>query len=70
MTHFIDKDALGAEIDRRMHIFNEEKSQKEVSQIDSLSLGARIAMLEELKVLIDTLEVKEVDLKKQKESKI
>ena len=65
MSNLIDKDALVAEIDRRMSVFYEEKSQKEATQIDRLSLGARIAMLEELKVFINTLEVKEVDLEKE-----
>lgn len=64
----IDKDALVAEINRGMYVFSGQKSQREATQIDRLSLGARIAMLEELKVFINTLETKEVGLEKEKSS--
>ena len=58
----IDKDALVAEIERIIELFTSEKNQEGASQIDKLSLGGRIAGLQELKVFIDTLEVMEVDL--------
>ena len=65
MAQYINKDALVAEIERRIELFTSEKNQEGASQIDKLSLGGRIAGLQELKVFIDTLEVKEVDLEKE-----
>ena len=69
MAKYIDKDALVAEIERRISLFKKEKKTEKwsagASQINVVSLGARIAMLEEIKVLLDTLEVKEVDLEKE-----
>jgi len=64
MTQYIDKSVLVAEIDRWIELLTNEKSQEGVSQIDKLSLGGRIAELQEVKVFLDTLEVKEVDLEK------
>ena len=64
MAHYIDKDTLVAEIDRRITQFCSEKSKEDASVSDKLSLGGRIAALEEFKVFINTLEMKEVDLGK------
>ena len=61
----IDKDALVAEIERRIEVFTSEKNQEGASQIDKLSLSGRIAGLQELKVFIDTIEVKDVDLEEK-----
>ena len=60
MTQYIDKDALVAEIERGIEVFTSEKNQEGASQIDKLSLGGRIAGLQELKVFLDTLEVKKI----------
>ena len=54
----IDKDALVAGIERWIELLTNEKNQEGVSLIDKLSLGGRIAELQEVKVFIDTLEVK------------
>lgn len=66
MAHLIDKDALVAEIERRISLFKKEKKTEkwsaEASQVSVVSLGARIAMLEEILSFLDTLEVKEVDI--------
>ena len=65
MAQYIDKDALVAEIQRWIELLTNEKNQEGISQIDKLSLGGRIAELQEVKSFIDTLEVKEVDLEKE-----
>lgn len=52
MKQFIDKSAIGAEIKRRIELFTSEKNQEGISQIDKLSLGGRIAVLQELKVFL------------------
>ena len=74
MTQYIDKSALVAEIERRISLFRKEKKiekwSAEASQMNVVSLGARIAMLEEILSLLDTLEVKEVDLEKELDSMI
>ena len=57
----IDKNTIIAEIDRRISNFKNEKSKDGASKMDRLSLGARIASLEEFKVFINTLELKKVD---------
>lgn len=66
MTQYIDKAAIVAEIKRRISLFKKEKKTEKwsagASQMNAVSLGARIAMLEEIKVFLDTLEIKEVDL--------
>lgn len=59
MAKYIDKDVVIAEIKRWIELLTNEKSQEGVSQIDKLSLGGRIAELQEVKVFLDTLEVKE-----------
>ena len=68
MKHLIDKSALVAEIERRISLFKKEKKTEKcgvgTSQMNVVSLGARIAMLEEIKVFLNTLEVKELDLEK------
>ena len=55
----IEKDALVAEMERRISQFHSEKSKEDASVSDKLSLGGRIASIEEFKVFINTLEVKE-----------
>jgi hypothetical protein len=65
MAQYIDKSALIAEIDRWIKLLTNEKNQEGSSQIDKLSLGGRIAELQEVKVFLNTLEVKEVDLEKE-----
>ena len=69
MAQYIDKFALVAEIERRISLFKKEKKTEKwsagASQMNVVSLGARIAMLEEIKVFLDTIEVKEVDLEKE-----
>ena len=71
MKDYIDKTALVAEIKRRISLFKKEKKTEkwsaEASQMNVVSLGARIAMLEEILSFLDTLEVKEVDDEKCKE---
>ena len=61
----IDKSALIAEIKRRISLFKKEKKIEKwsagASQMNVVSLGARIAMLEEILSLLDTLEVEEED---------
>ena len=69
MTQYIDKDALVAEIKKRISLFKKEKKIEKwsagASQMNAVSLGARIAMLEELLSFLKTIEVKEVDLEKE-----
>lgn len=60
MEQYISKDALVAEIERWIELLTNEKSQEGASQIDKLSLGGRIAELQEVKAFLDTLEVKEL----------
>lgn len=64
MKQYIDKDALVAEIDRRKEKYITERLKAETINGKNI-LGARIAMLEEVLVLINTLEVKDVDLEKE-----
>ena len=63
MIQYIDKSALVAEIKRRISLFKKEKKTEkwsaEASQMNVVSLGARIAMLEEILSYLDTLEVKD-----------
>ena len=65
MEQYINKAALVAEIERRISLFKKEKKIEKwsagASQMNVVSLGARIAMLEEILSFLDTLEVKEVD---------
>ena len=69
MKQYIDKDALVAEIERRISLFKKEKKIEKwsagASQMNVVSLGARIAMLEEILSFLDTLEVKKVGLEKE-----
>lgn len=64
MKQYIDKSAIVAEIKRRIALFQKEKKTEkgsaEASQMNVVSLGARIAMLEEILSFFDTLEVKEL----------
>lgn len=64
MTKYIDAEKLIAEIERQKSLFSTEKEREGLSKTDKLSLGARIASLEETIVLIDSLqqEQKEADL--------
>lgn len=68
MAQYINKAAIVAEIEKRISLFKKEKKNEKwsagASQMNVVSLGARIAMLEEIKVFLDTIEVKEVDLEK------
>ena len=65
MAQYIDKSAVVAEIKRRISLFKKEKKIEKcsagASQINVVSLGARIAMLEKILCFLDTLKVKEVD---------
>lgn len=65
MTQYIDKSAVVAEIKRRISLFKKEKKIEKwsagASQMNKISLGARIAMLEEILSFLNTLKVKEVD---------
>ena len=67
MKQYIDKSALVAEIERRISLFQKEKKTEKwsVLQMNIVSLGARIAMLEEILSFLNTLEVKEVDLNRE-----
>lgn len=67
---YIDAEKLIAEIERQKSLFSTEKEKEGLSKTDKLSLGARIASLEETIVLIDSLqqEQPEVDLKKEIET--
>ena len=62
MEQYIKKSDIVAEIEKRIELFTSEKNQEGASQLDKLSLGGRIAGLQELKVFLDTLEVKKVDM--------
>ena len=62
MEQYISKDALVAEIEKWIALLTKEKNQEGASKIDKLSLGARIAELQEVKDFLNTLEVKEVNL--------
>ena len=68
MAQYIDKAAVVAEIERRISLFQKEKKTEkwsvEASQMNVITLGARIAMLEEILSFLNTLEDKEVDLEK------
>lgn len=61
----INKSTIIAEIKKRIRLFQKEKeSEKQCptpTQTNIVSLGARIAMLQEIKVFIDTLKAKDVD---------
>lgn len=70
MAQYIDKNALVAEIEKWMTLLTKEKNQEGASKIDKLSLGGRIAELQEVKVFLDALEVKEVDLNYNKKTAI
>ena len=70
MEQYIKKSTLVAEIERRISLFKKEKKiekwwSAEASQMNVISLGARITMLEEILSFLDTLEVKEADLEKE-----
>lgn len=65
MAQYINKDVLVAEFKRRISLFKKEKKIEKRSAESSLyanviSLGARIAMLEEILSFLNTLEVKEI----------
>ena len=63
MTQYINKSILIEEIKKRISLFKKEKKTEKwsagASQMNVVSLGARIAMLEEILSFLDTLEVKE-----------
>ena len=58
---YIDADRLRAEIEKRKSVFSKEK-EKGASKTDKLSLGGRIAMLEEILVLIGSLRQEQPDV--------
>lgn len=64
MTQYINKADVIAEIKRRISLFKKEKKiekwSAKASQMNVVSIGARIAMLEEILSFLDTLEVKEL----------
>ena len=65
MIRYISKDAVAAEIKRRISLFKKEKKTEKwsagASQMNVISLGARIAMLEEILSFLDTLKAKGAD---------
>ena len=67
----IDKAPVKAEIERRISLLKKEKKIEKwsagASQMNVVSLGARIAMLEEILSYINTLEMEEVDVEKESE---
>lgn len=69
MKEYVDKSAVKAELERRISLLKKEKKIEKwsagASQMNVVSLGARIAMLEEIISFLDTIEVKEVDLEKE-----
>lgn len=69
MKEYIKKSAVVVEIKRRIFLFKKEKKIEKwsagASQMNVVSLGSRIAMLEEILSFINNLEVKEVDLEKE-----
>ena len=50
-----DKEKIRAEIERQINCFRTEKDKEGASQIDKLSLGGRVAVLEELLSFINSL---------------
>lgn len=71
MKHLIDKDALVAEIDRLEKINQEyKKTWKWKFQWFYRTIKGRLEVLEGLKNYINSLEVKEVDLKKETQQHI
>ncbi len=61
----INKPTIIAEIEKRIRCFQKEKESERQcpspTQMNIISLDARIAMLQEIKVFIDTLKTKDVD---------
>ena len=74
MPQYINKSAVKAELERRISLFKKEKKTEKwsvgASQINVVSLGARIAMLEEIISFLDTLEVKEEVLDRNDKTKL
>ena len=56
MNKYIDADLLRKEIEKWKSLLSQEKEKKDASKTDKLSLGGRIAMLEEILVFIDSLQ--------------
>jgi len=65
MTQYINKSALVAEIERRIKQFVKENNTLLKNSDNAKELRSRIIMCKEVLSLLDTLEVKEVDLKKE-----
>jgi len=65
MTQYINKSALVAEIERRIKQFVKENNTLLKNSDNAKELRSRIIMCKEVLSFIDTLEVKEVDLKKE-----
>lgn len=69
MNHYIDKDALVAEIERRIAAY-QKNFDKADNKIARLSTDGRIQSLKEILSFLDTLEVKKADLTREDVSKI
>ena len=67
MTHLIDKDALAAEIERRITAY-QKNFDKADNKIARISTDGRIQSLKSILSFLNTLEVKEVDLEKEIET--
>ena len=67
MAHYIDKDAVVAEIDERIKAWKEFYDDMRNAECYTLASGVylRIDELEDLKRFLNTLEVKEVDSEKE-----
>jgi hypothetical protein len=71
---YIKKSEVVAEIERRISLFQKEKKTEKwsaaASQMNVISLGARVAALEEILSFLDTLETKEEILDKEGKTKL
>ena len=65
MEQYIPKSALVAEIEKRMKQFVNENNTLPKNSDNAKELRSRIIMCKEILSLLDTLEVKEVDLEKE-----
>ena len=67
MVQYVDKSALVAEIERRIKQFVKENSTLLKNSDNAKELRSRIIMCKEVLSILNTLEVKEVDLEKEAE---
>ena len=65
MAQYIDKDALAAEIERRIKQFVKENNTLLKNSDNAKELRSRIIMCKEVFSFLTTLEVKEVDLEEK-----